>query len=144
MKQITTFYLDGILLGMDTRYINSILPPTAVMKLPQRKEQLFNKTMTLSDGRFIHLINSEKLLGLAPPPLNEQTKVIVMQTESPLMGLLVNETSQLLDIDDAQIAAHLPLSRINTEYFAGTVMDTEGKIVLLLNMETLVSALTAK
>lgn len=139
MKQITLFYLDDCLLGMDSAYVNAILPPTSMTKIPQKEEQLFRGMMKLTDGRFIHIINSTKLLSL--PPSGKEPKVIVLQKNSFPMGLIVDGPTRLMEIDESAIARHLPISQIKTEYFAGTVTDKDGAVVLLMNMEVLLSAL---
>ena len=140
MKQITAFYLEGCLFGMDSMYVNAILPPKTTLKIPQEQEQLFLGVMQLVDGRLIHVINTRKLLGLSPSP-SEDAKVLVLQCDTLSMGLVADGPPRVLEIDESTIARHLPISQINTEYFAGTVNDKDGKVVLLLNMPLLLSVL---
>lgn len=142
MKQITVFYLEECLLGMDSVYINVILPPAGMIKIPQKTEQLFQGMMKLSDGRLVHIINSGKLLGLSPSADRER-KVLALQYEPLPLGLIVDGPTRLLEIDEKTIASHLPISKINSDFFAGTVMDENNNVVLLLNMPVLLSVLTS-
>lgn len=141
MKQITSFYLDNCLLGIESGYVNSILPPGKVLRIPQKEEQIFNATMQLADQRFIHIVNTEKLMGLTHAPLGENSRVIVLQTENPLMGVIVDDVARLGAFEDSDVTALLPLSRIDGEYLSGTVTGAGGEIVLLLNAQALLNAL---
>ena len=140
MKQITSFYLEDCLLGLDSAYIQAIQPATALIKMPQKEEQLLLGMMKLTDGSFVHVINSLKLLGLSSSA--GESKTIVFRAGNLQVGLIVDAPVSVLTIDEKSVAAVLPLSKIKKECFSGTVTDESGNVILLLNMEKLLSNLT--
>ena len=140
MKQFTVFNLEDCLLGVDSAHVYAIHPATAWVKMPQKEDLLLLGMMKLPDGRFMHVINSDRLLGLAPSS-GEESKAIAFMNGGTLMGLVVGGRISMLTADEGTIAGILPLSRINSEYFTGTVMDEKGNVVLLLNMDKLLPAL---
>ena len=142
MKQVTTFHLEHCLFAIESTYVNSILPMGKMLRIPQKEEQPFNRTMMLDDGRFIHVINTEKLLGLAHAPIEERTRVIVLQSENPIMGIVVDEVSNVVEFDNKSAREILPISKINGEFLSGTLTGAKGEIVLLINMKALMDALT--
>ena len=142
MKQVTSFYLGECLFGIESAYVNSVLSPGKSIRIPQKEEQLFNRTMTLADGRFIHVINAEKLFGLDHGPVHESSKVIVLQSERPLMGLMVDAIANLGEFDSSELGEILPLSKINKKFLSGTLTGADGEVVLLLNAKALIDALT--
>lgn len=142
MKQLTVFSLGNCLLGVDSTYIHTVQPAAALIKMPQKEDLLLLGMMKLSDGRFTHVINSAKLLGLSPAPA-EESKAIVFQNGTLLMGLIVGSNIAMLTIDEGTIEGILPLSKINSEYFSGTVTNAGGNVVLLLNMDKMLSTLAA-
>lgn len=142
MKQVTVFNLDNCLLGIDSTYVHAIHHAMPLIKMPQKEEPLFLGVMKLSDGRFMHVINSTKILGLSPLSPNE-SKAIVFLNGNTLMGLIVDSNISVVYFDERTVANILPITKINSEYLIGTITDEKNNIVLLLNMERLLSDLGA-
>lgn len=141
MKQITIFYLDNRLLGMDSKYVHAVHPVAAFTKMPQKEEQLVLGMMKLPDGSFMHVINSAKLLGLSFP--EQEGKAIVFASNGLFMGLLVQNDVKMLTVDETTIEPVSALSKIQSEYFAGTITDENGHVILMLNMDVVLAALAA-
>lgn len=142
MKQVTVFNLGNCLLGIDSTYIHAIHPAMPLIKMPQKEDLLLLGMMKLSDGRFMHVINSPKLLGLSPLSPNE-SKAIVFQNGNTLMGLIVDSDVRIANIDEETIAGIIKISRVNSEYFFGTATDEKNNVILLLNVEKLLDTLAA-
>ena len=141
MKQIITFYLDDCLFGLENTHVDAVLPPTSTAAVPQRQEQLFKGTMQLQDGRVIHVINTPKLLGMEHRPQNEATKVIVLRAKNLLLGLIVDQISEVTNVAEEEITRQMPLSQIDDAYLAGVITSRSGKVIVLLDTGAMLSVL---
>lgn len=143
MQQITVFSLEKCLLGVESSSIHMVQPIAPFIKMPQKQDGLLLLgMMKLPDGSFAHVINSAALLGLERST-EEEAKVIVFKSGELLLGLIVNSSISIMRADEAAFETVLPISKINTEYFSGTVLDSNNDVVLLLNMEKVLATLTA-
>ena len=140
MKRIATFYIDGCLFGLDTSFVNDILAVPPLVAIPQNTSQFFNRIMRLKDTRVIHVVNTEKLLGLSNKPVSEDSRMLVLRSDGPGMGLLADSVGSLLDVAEDTVGEALPLSTIKREFLAGIVTDAE-KVIVLLNAEKIVQTL---
>ncbi|MDL2209615.1 chemotaxis protein CheW [Desulfovibrio sp. OttesenSCG-928-O18] len=131
MKQITTFLIDDSLFGLDTAYIRDIPVVAGVTRIPQNTAQLFDKVMRLMDGRLVHLVNTEKLLGIPNKPVSESSRVLVLQSAGVTMGLAVDAVRNLVTVEDDAVMEPLPLSKIRYEFISGIITQGADVIVLL-------------
>ena len=142
MKKIITFYIDDCLFGIESQYIHDLLPPRIILPIPQKKSQYFNQVMQIDDTRFVHVINTEKLLKIRNKPVSGESKLIILQSKTFNAGLLVDKVSTLLEVDNLAIMSHLPLSKIDSNFLSGIVTDKE-RVVVVLNMGVIMSTIIA-
>ena len=141
MKRISCFLIDNCLFGVDTAYIHDVLPIKEMTRIPQQKSQYFNRVMQLEDNRFVHVINTDKLLGVSNAPSSDDTRMLVLHIGGINAGLVVDRIERLLDVDDAAIMAHQSLSAIPPQFLSGIITDMD-KIIILLNIEKIATAIS--
>ena len=140
MKRIAVFTIDDCIFGADTAFVHDIIPPGPLLKIPQRTEQYFGNVAQLEDSRFIHVINTEKLLGLENLPIGAASRLIVVQAPSFTMGLLVDKVIKLVDTGSDALRPNLPITGIRSDFLKGIVTDQET-VIIILDMDMIVQTL---
>lgn len=141
MLKIATFRLDDCLFGFDAAYIEDLgVPPGSIKKIPHSAPQYFDLVTQLEDGRLIHIINTEKLLGIKAAPISANSRLLVLKSSGSKMGLLVDFYDKLLESPEEAIMPHLPITCINSRYIKG-ILAQGGSIVVVLNIAAVMQTL---
>jgi purine-binding chemotaxis protein CheW len=90
-------------------------------------------------GDVIPIIDLRDKFGLETREQTAQTRVIVVEVEGRLMGMVVDSASQVVRIPADQIDAPPPvLGGLSQEFISG-VGKTEDKLVILLNVDAILT-----
>ena len=143
MLRIAAFYIEGCLFGLDSSFIHDILPLPAMVRIPQQTSQYFGGVVKLEDKRIIHMVNLEKLLGLTNGAASDNSRLIVLRSDGPGMGITADSVPRLLDVDETAVMGTLPLSSIKKEFLRGIVTDNE-KVIVLLDAQAIIGTLAAQ
>lgn len=138
--RIAIFTIAEYIFAVDTIHVRDFLPPKSMMKIPQNVSQFFNQVVQLDDGRFVHIVNTEKLLGIQNRPTNAKSMLMIVESTSPSMAFLVDEVVKLIDIQTNAVAEQMSLSHIPQEFIQGIVTHDE-LVAILLNMDAMSQAL---
>lgn len=160
--KIATFWLDDCAFGIDASAVHDFSVPGEMRKIPQNTAQHFNRVTQLADGHFAHVINTEKLLGMAEKGPTDSTRLLVVkpdlpdssnqigptgpigqkdqQTSGPYIGLLVERMGTVLEIADSETLEHLPISHIDKKLLAGVVASGQ-QVIVMFNMPAILERL---
>lgn len=135
-KQYATFRVGQLLLGLRIDLVQEINRHVDITPVPHAPESI-QGCINLR-GEVVTVVNLGPLLGLPDGPDIKQARNVIVHHEDQLVGLLVEEVSDILQIVDHEI---LPppanLSGVQGRFFKG-VYPTEDEIVVILDLaETL-------
>jgi purine-binding chemotaxis protein CheW len=90
-------------------------------------------------GDIVTIIDIQPLLQLPPRDLMEdQSVVVVVQSQNAPVGIVVDEVSDVVYLTDAELAATGAPHTSEAKYFEGTVLH-QGKLVCLLSLPQILS-----
>ncbi len=90
-------------------------------------------------GDLIPIIDLRDKLGMEPREQTAQTRVIVVEVDGRLMGMVVDSASQVVRIPVDQIDAPPPvLGKLSHEFITG-VGKTGGRLVIMLNVDAILT-----
>ncbi len=88
-------------------------------------------------GKVVPIVNMRLRLDMAETDYNKNTRIVVVQLENKVIGLIVDEVSKAIRINKS-ITEPTPLSaNKNTAKFIQSIANVEGKIVNLLDLNKL-------
>jgi purine-binding chemotaxis protein CheW len=97
--QLATFYLEGLMFGVDVLRVQEVLrhqPMTLVPLAPDVIQGLINLR-----GQIVPALDMRKRLGLPPQGSGEPPMNMVVRTEEGVVSLLVDEIGDVWDVDAA-------------------------------------------
>lgn len=127
-----TFYLGQEEYGIEiltVREIIGLMPVTTVPQAPHHVRGVINLR-----GQVIPVVDIRQKFAMEAVEDTEQTCIIVVQTGGVILGIVVDQVSEVLDIvsDDIVDAPTLG-SEINTDYILG-IGKSEGRVTMLLDI----------
>ena len=112
--------------------INEVLALPQLTRVPFCPE--YFKGLTNIRGQIISVIDLRIRLGLQAAPKSRETSVIIVRSESNLLGLIVDSINQVIKVDDHEMSP-VPSScdLSNQEYFTG-VCRRDNNLVFLVDI----------
>lgn len=97
-RQVCTFYLDGLLFGVEVQGVQEViryLEMTRVPRAPEVVEGLINLR-----GQIVTAIDMRGRLQLAPRPEGQLPMNVVVRGDEGAVSLLVDEIGDVLEVDE--------------------------------------------
>jgi chemotaxis signal transduction protein len=103
----------------------------------------FIEGVVLSRGRVIPVVNLRVRFGFERAARDLRSRLLVVETDGRMVGLLADEAREFITIPDASI--HPPNDAIGglTGVYLEGVTTIEGRIVLVLNIDDVIEAVPA-
>ncbi len=123
--------------GLELLRVKEVIRLTEVTRLP--KEPPFVKGIINLRGDVIPIIDLRERLGFEPRERSRSTRVIVVETDGRLMGMVADSASQVVRIAANQIEPPPPTPYHASQRYIHGVGKLDGKIIILLNIDALLS-----
>ena len=132
-----TFVLDGEGYGLEilkVREINGMMPITAVPRMPDYMKGVMNLR-----GKVIPVIDLRLKFGMEHLDNTAETCIIVVDANGMLMGVVVDQVSEVLDIRDEEIEGAPRIGvNIDTSFILG-MGKAKGSVKILLDIDKVLS-----
>jgi len=135
--QLACFRVGDQLYGLDILRIREIVRPQKLRPVPKAPAYI-EGVMDLR-GAVIPVVDLRRRFDLEIPPNNRQTRIMISALSGRIVGLLVDEVSEVRNYGRKEIqpAPHF-LSGNGVEFFLG-VCRRDDDLVLILDLEKLLS-----
>lgn len=137
IRQLISFNVNNKYYGIDINQVDSIITPMEIFKVPNIPD-FIEGLINLRDKVYA-LINLRKRFGLAGKEADENTKYIIVNADSSSAGLIIDEVSKIIHVDEEKIdSTQETLSKIKNKFVAA-VADSGKEKILLLDVNKIVS-----
>jgi len=131
--QHVVFRLSDAYYGIDIMQVNEIVKLQEITKLPNTPDYV--EGIINLRGKVIPIVDLKVKFKLGRQERNDDTRIIVVNANNKIIGILVDEVSEVLRINDEQIDVSIDISlAINDDYVRG-VAKVNDRLVILLNLE---------
>jgi purine-binding chemotaxis protein CheW len=132
-----TFNLGEEVFGLEIKYVTEIIGMQPVTKMPEVAAYI--KGIINLRGKIIPVIDMRLKFGKEPIEYNDRTCVVVVDTQELVVGLIVDRVSEVLAIDDEDIAPPPDIrTGIKNRYIQG-IGKVDSCVKLLLNCKMLLN-----
>lgn len=138
LKQMISFMVGGEEYGIEIHRVKEVIRMPAVTWLP--KTPTFVKGIINLRGDVIPIVDLRDKFGLEPMEYTVTNRVIVVDVQGKLVGMVVDSASQVLRIAADQIEPAPPVAGgVPSDLIEG-VGKVGGRLIILLNIEMILSA----
>jgi purine-binding chemotaxis protein CheW len=137
LNQLISFSVGVEEYGMDILRVKEVIRTPQLTHLP--KAPSFVKGIINLRGDVIPIVDLRDKFGLESQAHDASTRIIVVDVEGRLVGLVVDSASQVVRIPSDQIDPPPPIiGGLSTEYIRG-VGKLDDRLIILLNIDTILS-----
>ncbi len=134
LLQLVAFQLGGEDFGVDIMQVQEIIRMPEITRIPQSPDYV-GGVINLR-GKIIVVINLGMRFGLASKELDDDSRIIVVEVDNHVLGMVVDSVSEVLRLPSADVepAPELIKAKINAEYLKG-VGKLGNRLLILLDLE---------
>ncbi len=137
IQQLVKFYIADEAFGIGIKQIFQILKPQEVFKVPNTPP--FIEGLINLRGKVMTVFNLRKRFNMPDKENDEDTKILVIRMDEYLLGFTVDSVSEILRVQDEDIVETPPtLTNFDKRFLSG-VAKVEEKLILLLNLEKILT-----
>lgn len=141
--QYGTFTLGDQTFGVNILRMREIIRPIDITKVP-RAEAFMEGVINLR-GVVIPVISMRARFGMPTRPFDARTRIINMEIDDTVVGFIVDSIGHVQRFPaDAMDPAPAVTSSIETEYIQGVVTRADDQLLIVLDVDKLVSIETLK
>ncbi|WP_300979824.1 chemotaxis protein CheW [Methanomethylovorans sp.] len=138
LLQLVVFQLGGEEFGVDIMAVQEIIkmpPLTAIPQVPEHVTGVIDLR-----GRVIVVIDLGKKFNILSSENNKDRKIIVVELEDQVIGMMVDSVSEVLRIPSASVepAPEIIASGVSADYIQG-VGKLEDRLLILLDLRNVLS-----
>ena len=137
LRQFISFSVGQEEYGLELLRVKEVIRLREITWLP--KAPSFVKGIINLRGDVIPIIDLRDKFGMETREETAQTRVIVVEVEGRLMGMVVDSASQVVRIPADQIDPPPPVLGGFSQQFITGVGKTEDKLVILLNTDAILT-----
>lgn len=133
--QLVTFRLGDEEFGVRILVVNEIIRLVQITQVPNAPE--FIEGVINLRGKVLPVVGLRKRFRMAERPLDDNSRIIVMELNHNVVGFLVDAVSEVLRIPESTVEpAPAVVAGIGSEYIEG-VGRLDDRLLILLDLEAL-------
>jgi purine-binding chemotaxis protein CheW len=137
-KQLVIFKLGVEEFGVDILQVREIEKlDQAVTRVP--KSPVFVEGVINLRGEIVPIVDLRKRFGLSVRPICLDTRVIIVEINETLVGMIVDQVVEVFRLNMAEIQQAPEITKTVDSYFINGVAKINDRLVVLLNLERTLS-----
>uniref|UniRef100_A0A7C4WCM1 Chemotaxis protein CheW n=1 Tax=Geoglobus ahangari TaxID=113653 RepID=A0A7C4WCM1_9EURY len=129
--QVIVFNLGNERYGVEISQVREIIKPTQITRIPNAPD--FVEGVINLRGQITTIINLRKRFGLEPKPIDNNTRIIVVEYNNAVIGMMVDTVNEVKYLSTADIEA-LPsiiTAREEAKFLKGVGKLPDGLLILI-------------
>ncbi|PWL56824.1 MAG: chemotaxis protein CheW [Desulfovibrionaceae bacterium] len=138
LLQLVTFSIDEEEFGVNILKVQEIIRIMEITRVPRSPE--FVEGVINLRGRVIPIVDLRRRFGLAAIAHDKDTRIIVIELNSLVVGFIVDAVSEVLRIPADTVEPTPPVAAgMDSEYISG-VGKLQDRLLILLDLDKLLTA----
>lgn len=137
MTEFSTFSVEGQLLGINVLDVQDVLNPMDIATVPLAGNEVAG--LLNLRGRIVTAIDMRQKLGLAAFPDRSKCMSIVVEKNQELYSLIVDQVGDVINIPDSKFENNPPNLKPAWADISSGVYRLDGKIMLVIDIDNLLS-----
>ena len=137
MKQLATFSVDGRFLGVDVARVREVLRPQELTRVPLAPPQIAG--LINLRGEIVTAFDLRVALGRAQRDQDDRPMNVVVATEHGPVSMLVDDVSDVLDLDEGSIERPPSTLRGSARDLIMGAYKLDGRLLLELDLDAVIA-----
>lgn len=135
--QYVTFRLDEETYGIDVMQIQEVLRYTEIAPVPGSPDYVLG--IINLRGNVVTVIDTRRRFGLADAEMTDATRIVVMESDSQVMGVLVDSVAEVVYLKASEIETAPNVGNEESARFIQGVCNKNGELIILVEFEKMLS-----
>lgn len=131
-RQLVVFNVNNEEFGIDIEQVNIIERPLEIFKIPDTPEYI--EGLINLRGKVHTVFNLRKRFNMPAKDFDENTKIIMADTGSAVIGLIVDGVREIVRIDDKDIESTPKVLEDLKRRYITAVAKVDERIIMLLDL----------
>ncbi len=129
--QVIVFKLGDERYGVEISQVREIIKPTQITRIPNAPD--FVEGVINLRGQITTIINLRKRFGMEPKPIDNDTRIIVVEYDNAVIGMMVDVVNEVkyLSKDDIEPLPNIVTARSEAKFLKGVGKLPDGLLILI-------------
>jgi len=129
--QVIVFKLGNEKYGVEISQVREIIRPAQITRIPNTPD--FIEGVINLRGQITTIINLRKRFGLENKPIDNDTRIIVVEHNNSVIGMMVDSVSEVKYLSEREVESLPPIvtSRNESSFLKGVGKLPDGLMVLI-------------
>jgi len=137
VSQWVTFRLGDELYGIDVLQVQEVLKNTEIAQVPGAPDFILG--IINLRGNVVTVVDARVRFGMPPKPADESSRIIVVDAFDKVIGLLVDNVSEVAYVPNSQIEQAPNVGTDDGNRFVSGVSNREGVLLIMLDLAKLIN-----
>jgi purine-binding chemotaxis protein CheW len=138
LLQWVTFRLDNETYGVNVMQVQEVLRMTEIAPVPGAPDYVLG--IINLRGNVVTVIDTRKRFGLEPREVDDATRIVITEIEQQVIGMLVDAVAEVVDVRMSEIETAPSVGNDESSRFIQGVSSREGELLILVDLNKLLSA----
>ena len=132
MREFVTYKLNEEYYGIAINNVENIEKVLPITRVPYT--QNYVKGVVNLRGIIVPVVDLRARFGLAPKPTTDESRIIIVNVDELKIGMLVDSSSEVLQISDDDIDAAPNVRKDNNNEFIKYIGKKNERIIMLIDL----------
>ncbi len=132
-----TFYLESEKYGVNVLLVREVLKNTEIAPVPGAPPYVLG--IINLRGNVVTVVDTRKRLGLSVREADESTRIVVIEIDEQVLGIMVDSVAQVADLRESEIEYAPNVGNDDSSKYIQGVSNQENELLILLDMEKMFS-----
>jgi len=137
ITQWVTFMLEGEKYGINVMQVKEVLRNIEIAPVPGAPDYILG--IINLRGNVVTVIDTRKRFALAERELEEESRIIIIETDEQVIGLLVDGIAEVADIPKSEIEITPNVGNDESSRYILGVHSSNGELLILVEIERLLT-----
>jgi purine-binding chemotaxis protein CheW len=138
LVQWVTFRLDNETYGVNVMQVQEVLRMTEIAPVPGAPDYVLG--IINLRGNVVTVIDTRKRFGLELREVDDATRIVITEIEQQVIGMLVDAVAEVVDVRMSEIETAPNVGNDESSRFIQGVSSREGELLILVDLNKLLSA----
>lgn len=137
MLQWVTFRLDNETYGINVMQVQEVLRHTEIAPVPGAPGYVLG--IVNLRGNVVTVIDTRQRFGLAPAEVTDQTRIVIIEAERQVVGILVDSVAEVVYLRQSEIETAPNVGTDESARFIQGVCNKNDELLILVDLDRLMT-----
>lgn len=135
--QCVTFTLEDETYGINVMQVQEVLREVEVAPVPGAPNYVLG--IINLRGNVVSVIDARTRFGLQPKESDDMSRIIVIEAQQQILGILVDSVAEVVDVDRDEIDTAPNVGNAETSKYIDGVVSRDEKLLILVDLNKLLT-----